>query len=64
MQIPDTSVISSTRRNFSHRHNFMRISQQWFWETIDLPVMQNGSKQTDMGTAYPRITIDRFKKYQ
>jgi len=42
----------------------MRISQQWFWETIDLPVMQNGSKQTDMGTAYSWIVTDRFKEYR
>jgi hypothetical protein len=42
----------------------MRICPQRFWETINLPVMQNGSKQTDMGTAYPRIMTDRFKKYR
>jgi hypothetical protein len=41
----------------------MRIGSHRFWETVDLPVMQNGSKQTDMGTAYPRVMADRFKKY-
>ena len=57
MQISDTSVVGRTGRYFSQQHDLMPIGTHWFWETIDLPAMQNGSKQTDMGTAYPRIIL-------
>ena len=64
MQIPDTSMVGRAGRYFSQRHDLMRIGMHRFWETVDLPVMQNGSKQTDMGTAYSWIVTDRFKEYR
>jgi hypothetical protein len=42
----------------------MRVGLHRFLKTVDLPAIQNGCKQTDMGTAYPRIMTDRFKKYR
>jgi hypothetical protein len=62
MQIPDTSVVSSTCGNFSQGHDLMSIGPHRVWKAVRLPILHKRGINSDVRTAYSRITLNRFKE--
>jgi hypothetical protein len=64
VQVPDTPVVSGTRRDLGQRHDLMRIGLHLFRTAIRLPVLQQSSEQANMGTTDPGVIADRLEKYR
>ncbi len=63
MQVTDTAMIGSPRRNPGHLHHLVTISLDMIRKASALPQLQERSKKADMGNTDPGIVADPFKEY-
>jgi hypothetical protein len=63
MQVTDTAMISSPRRNPGHLHHLVTIDFDMIRKPATLPQLQERSKKADMGNTDPGIVADPFKEY-
>ncbi|MFB0497504.1 hypothetical protein ABID99_003741 [Mucilaginibacter sp. OAE612] len=63
MQVPDTAMISSPRRNPGRLHHLVTINLDMIRKPATLPQLQERSKKANMGNTDPGIAADPFKEY-